>query len=195
MRFPDAAFAKYGYLATGTINGYANYVSALGCNYDYSPPSCPESPMAYSITGTSATISWLPSVEDATDIAYYILYRNNSEIAKTSETFYNDSGLATNTTYKYDIRAVNAAQLTTTGCSNASMYLKTNATLTLMVNKNDPNAKLTWNDEGLNNYNVFMGTSPQVMTLIGNTSEQVLEDPNVLLDNVNYFYTVDDPGQ
>jgi hypothetical protein len=195
MELPDAAFARYGYLATGTMYAGANYVLALGCNWDNTPPSCPESMMAYSITGTSATISWLPSVEDYTDIAYYILYRNNSEIAKTSDNYYADSGLSLNTTYKYDVRAVNAAGLTSTGCSSASMYLKTNATLTLMVNKNDPNAHLYWNDEGMNNYNVFRGTSPQQMTLIGSTSDLKIDDPNVLLDNVNYFYTVDDPGQ
>jgi hypothetical protein len=32
------------------------------------------------------------------------------------------------------------------------------------------------------------------MTLIGNTSGQEFDDPNVLLDNVTYFYTVDEPG-
>lgn len=194
MWYPDAAFAKYGYLATGTIYGYANYVSALGCNYDYTPPSCPQNLVAYNITGTTATVAWIPSVEDYTDIAYYEVYRNSNLLGITSNNYYTDTGLSLNTTYNYYVRPVNAAQMINGDCTN-SVYIKTNATLTLMVNKNDPNAKLTWNDEGLNNYNVFRGTSPQVMSLIGNTSEQVLEDPNVLLDNVNYFYTVDDPGQ
>lgn len=194
MRYPDAAFAKYGYLATGTMYGGANFVSAWGCANDATPPSCPGNLLAYNITGTTATISWSPSGESETDMAYYIVYRNNTEIAKTSETYYSDSGLSLNTTYNYMIQPVNAAQMQNYTCTS-SMYLKTNATLALMVNKNDPNAKLTWNDEGLNNYNVFRGTSPQVMGLIGNTSGQILEDLNVLLDNVNYFYTVDDPGQ
>lgn len=195
IRWPDAAFAKYGYLVTGAQNQATNFVSAWGCAADTTLPSCPEGPMAYSITGTSATVSWLPSVEDYTDIAYYLLYRNNIEIAKTSNNFYADSGLSLNTTYKYDVRAVNAAGLTTTGCSNASMYLKTNATLTLMLEKAETDAILTWNDEGMNFYNVFRGTSPQQMSLIGNTDTLTHEDPNVLLDRVNYFYTVDDPGQ
>jgi hypothetical protein len=195
MEFPGAAFAKYGYLGTGVISGWENYVSVWGCSSDTTPPSCPESPMAYSITGTGATVSWLPSIEDYSDIAYYILYRNNTEIAKTSSNYYADTGLSLGTTYKYDVRAVNTVGLTTTGCPSASMYLKTNATLTLMLDKSDPDAHLYWNDEGMNNYNIFRGTDPQTMSLVGSTSGLTHDDTNVLLDNVNYFYTVDDPGQ
>ena len=193
MRYPDAAFAKYGYLVTGTIFGGANYVLAWGCANDTTPPSCPGNLLAYNITGTSATISWSPSGDNETDLAYYIVYRNNTEIARTSNNYYTDTGLSLSTTYNYMVQPVNAAQLQNYTCTS-SLYLKTNATLTLMVNKNDPNAKLTWNDEKLNNYNVYRGTSPQVMTLIGNTSGQEFDDPNVLLDNVTYFYTVDEPG-
>jgi hypothetical protein len=47
----------------------------------------------------------------------------------------------------------------------------------------------------MNNYNVFRGTSPQVMQQIGSTSGQSFSDPNVLMDNNLYFYTVDEPGQ
>ncbi len=83
------------------------------------------------------------------------------------------------------------------GCGTAnSVYVKTNATLTLIVNKQDPNAVLSWTDaQPLNSYNVFRGTSPQVMQQIGATSGTSFSDPNVLKDSVLYFYTVDDPGQ
>jgi len=193
MEYPDAAFARYGYLATGAMYGGANYVSAWGCANDTTPPSCPQNLVAYNITGTSATIAWIPSVEDYTDIAYYEVYRNSNLLGLTSNNYYTDTGLSLSTTYNYYVRPVNAAQIINGECTN-SIYIKTNATLTLLVNKNNPNAKLTWNDEKLNNYNVYRGTSPQVMTLIGNTSGQEFDDPNVLLDNVTYFYTVDEPG-
>lgn len=64
-----------------------------------------------------------------------------------------------------------------------------------MVDKIDPNARLEWNNKGLNNYNVFKGTSPHTMRLIGNTSGITLEDSNVLHYNVTYYYTIDEPGQ
>jgi hypothetical protein len=54
---------------------------------------------------------------------------------------------------------------------------------------------LNWNDAGLNNYNIFRGTSPNVMSLIGATPSLTAPDPNVLINGNSYFYTVDDPGQ
>jgi hypothetical protein len=193
MYSKSAAFGKYGYMIAG-ISAYLPYVEPLGCNYENSAPSCPLNLIAYNISGTQATISWGLSGDNETDMAYYIVYRNNSEIAKTSSNYYTDTGLSTNTTYNYMVQPVNAAQIQNYACGT-SIYTKTNATLTLLVNKNDPNAHLSWSESGLNNYNVFRGTSPQVMSLIGSTSGQSADDANVLLDKVNYFYTVDDPGQ
>jgi hypothetical protein len=190
----DAAFAKYGYLVTGTIYGGANYVSPWGCLYSYTPPSCPGNLLAYNITGSAATIAWSLSGSNTADIAYYIVYRNNAEIGRTSNTYYADTGLGLSTTYNYMIQPVDASQMQNYTCTS-SIYIKTNATLTLKLDKSDPNAHLYWNDAGMNNYNVFRGTSPQVMGLIGSTAGQTADDANVLLDNVNYFYTVDDPGQ
>jgi len=90
---------------------------------------------------------------------------------------------------------VNASDLQTSGCgSTSSLYVKTNASLVLKLNKDDPNAQLWWNAIDLNNYNVFRGTSPQVMRQIGSTGGCQFDDPNVLTDNVLYFYSVDEPG-
>lgn len=195
--FPGAAFARYGYLATSLYLdsvGYGeNMVLPWGCASDTTPPSCPMNFVAYNVTGTSATVAWIPSVEDYTDIAYYEVYRNDALAARTSDNYYADSGLSLGTTYNYYVRPVNAAQLVNGTCTS-SIYLKTNATLTLMLNKNDPNAHLTWSDITLNNYSIFRGTSPQVMSQIGSTGGCQFDDPNVLTDNVLYFYTVDEPG-
>lgn len=194
MRYPGAAFARYGYLATGTIYQGANFVQAWGCNYASQPP-CPENLVAYNVTGSTATVSWLPAIDNTTDIAYYQVYRNNALVGQTSDTYFTDTGLNTNTTYEYAVRTVNAAQYTSTGCgTGSSIYVKTNATLTLTVNKSEPDAVLSWTDAGMNNYNVFRGTSPQVMQQIGSTSGQSFTDPNALMDNNLYFYTVDEPG-
>jgi hypothetical protein len=193
MVYPGAAFARYGYLATGTIYGGANFVQAWGCNGN-STPSCPGGFVAYNITGTTATIAWLPSGDSFNDIAYYIVYRNAVPIAKTSDTYYADSGLSLNTTYAYAVEPVNAAQVQNYACQT-TFYVKSNATLTLTVNKSQPDAVLSWTDASMNNYNVFRGTSPQVMQQIGSTSGQSFSDPNVLMDNNLYFYTVDEPGQ
>jgi hypothetical protein len=195
MGYPGAAFARYGYLATGTIYTHANFVQAWGCNYASQPP-CPENLVAYNVTGSTATISWLPAIDNYTDIAYYQVYRNNALVGQTSDTYFTDTGLSANTTYEYAVRTVNAAQYTSTGCgTGSSIYVKSNATLTLTVNKSQPDAVLSWTDASMNNYNVFRGTSPQVMQQIGSTSGQSFSDKNALMGNNLYFYTVDEPGQ
>lgn len=192
--WPDAAFARYGYAVTGADSGGGNYLSPWGCAADTTPPSCPTNLLAYNVSGTQATVSWGLSGDNETDIAYYTVFRNNNEIAKTSGNFYTDTGLSPNTTYNYMVQPVNAAQMQNYTCGT-SVYTKTSSSFMLFVDKNDPNAHLYWDDIGLNNYNVFRGTSPQVMSLIGSTSECSQDDNNVLLDRNNYFYTVDDPGE
>lgn len=194
MEYPSAAFAAHGYLLTGSIYQRSNFVLPWGCTDDTTLPTCPGNLIAYGITGTQATIAWSPAGGGSHDIACYVLYRNNSELVRTSNTSYIDNGLSLNTTYNYMVQPVNALSGQNYSCTT-SIYTKTNATLILKMDKSDPNARLYWNDEGMNNYNVFRGTSPQVMSLIGNTSSLSHDDPNVLLDHVNYFYTVDDPGQ
>lgn len=194
--WPAAAFGRLGYLVVGDAANTQNYAEPFGCNYAYQP-GCPAGMVAYGITGTSATLSWLPAFDQYTDLAYYQVYRNSQPVAKTAGTFYTDTGLSLNATYSYSVLAVNAADLPSSGCGTAnSVYVKTNATLLLAVNKQNPDALLSWTDsQPLNSYNVFRGTSPQVMQQIGTTSGSSFSDPNVLTDDVLYFYTVDEPGQ
>lgn len=196
----DAAFGKYGYLVSFAPSGCANVVMPWGCN-GISAPECPTNLIAYGVSGSSATIAWQPALDNYTDIAYYAVYRNDSEIGKTSRTYYTDTGLSTGTTYNYTVRAVNAAQMINDQnyCGvgqSQTVYVKTSNSFTLLLDKSsDPNAHLYWNDGGMNSYNIYRGTSPQVMSLIGTTTGQSADDSNVLLDRNTYFYTVDDPGQ
>lgn len=190
---PAIAFGKYGYLFTSTVLGDANYIQPLVCTHDMTPPSCPGNLVAYAITGTSAIIAWGHSTDLETDLASYILYRNDWEVARTSNTLYVDTDLTDGVTYNYMVQPINAVQLQNTDCTE-SLYVKTSSSLKLEVTKDSTDALLTWTDENMNNYNVFRGTSPQVMKLIGNTSDLDYDDENILLDNVTYFYTVDNPG-
>jgi hypothetical protein len=193
MEYPLAAFARYGFLVGGNADSQANFVQAWGCASDVTPPTCPGGFVAYNITGTTATLGWLPSGDPETDVAYYLVYRDAVPIAKTSDTYYADSGLSVGTTYAYSVEPVNAAQLQNYSCQTV-FYVKSNATLALMLNKTDTLAHLTWGDISLGTYNVFRGTSPQVMQQVGSTSACEFDDSDVLHDNVLYFYSVDEPG-
>jgi hypothetical protein len=192
----DAAFGRYGMLLVGSTgtSSQGNLIVPVGCSGDVTSPSCPANPLAYNVTGNSATFSWAPSVDNESDIAYYNVYQNNALVAKTDDTFYNAAGLGLNTTYNFYVQPVNAYQLVNGGCA-ASVYVHTNASLTLTVNKSDPSTALAWTNVSLNNYNVFRGANPQVMSLIGATPLLSIQDPNALIDSVSYFYSVDDPGQ
>lgn len=199
--YPNAAFASHGYLVACIDDmGSGVFTIPFGCNYA-DIPGCPSNLLAYGVSGSTATIAWQPAIDNYTDIAYYAVYRNNTQIAKTSNTYFTDTGLGLNTTYNYTVRAVNASQYmndpqTCSSSQPQSVYVKTNASFTLMLDKSsDPDAHLYWSDGGMNSYNIYRGTSPQVMSLIGTTSGQSADDNNVLLETNTYFYTVDDPGQ
>lgn len=195
LRHPAAAFGRYGFLATveAGVSG-ANFVQPIACANDWTPPTCPTGLVAYGVTAAGATIAWVPSGEDSTDVAYYEVYRNGALVGTTSFDYWNDTGLSNGVTYNYLVRPVNAAQMVNTSCTG-SIYVKASGALTLTVAPSEADARLDWTDARLNNYNVFRGTNPLVMTQVGSTAEWTLVDPNVLIDNVDYYYTVDEPGQ
>ena len=90
-------------------------------------------------------------------------------------------------TYGYAIQPVNAWQLQNSACTT-TIYVKTNSSLTLTMNKSNPNAVLNWTDAGFNNYNVFRGNFPQVMGQIGATPALTSQDPNVLSNAVSLIF-------
>ena len=197
--YGNAAFGLRGYLLTysayqnSNVTGQ-NFSVPIGCYGGAYTPGCPESPVAYSISGTSATLGWLPAYDTYSDIAYYQVYRNGTLAGISSAPYFTDTGLSLSGNYQYSFRTVNAGQNFSTGCSN-TIYVKTGASLTLTLGKSDPNALLNWTDGGLNSYNIFRGTSPQVMSQIGATPSLTASDANALTNTVSFFYTVDDPGQ
>lgn len=196
---PGAAYARSGALlsfqpysnACGCLGG-AQLV-AVGCSNVASYPTCPDNPLAYNVSGGQATVSWLPARDTVYDIAYYELLRDNSPVGRTAAGAFTDAGLGPSTTYNYTVRAVNAWGGASAGCP--SIYVQTSASLTLTLDKRSPDAGLTWTPIGLNSYNVFRGTSPQIMQKIGATPATSTTDPNALANAVSYFYTVDDPGR
>lgn len=144
--FAGAAFGAHGYLVGWSAWASAIAVQAWGCAYA-STPGCPEGIDAYSISGTGATIAWLPSIDNANDVAYYLVYRNDALVGKTSSTSFSDSGLTSGSTYQYNVRAVNATQNTSTSCPSAQIYVKASSSVTLMVSRAANDVDLAWNQE------------------------------------------------
>jgi hypothetical protein len=190
---PAAAFGKHGYLVEGASISSPNdgLVMPWGCGTDFTAPSCPGNFFSYSVTGTTASVSWSPSGDNESDLAYYNVYRNNTLIAKTSSAYYNDTGLGLSTTYNYMVQPVNAWQLQNYTCTSA-IYLTTNSSLTLTMSKSDPAAVLNWTDVGASGYKIFRGNDPHVMGQIASSAALTAQDGNALSDGNSYFYSVDE---
>jgi len=186
---PCAAFAHYGFLATGTALYGKNYVEAWGCAADSTPPTCPAGLLPCGVTTTTTTFQWSPSTEDATDIAYYVVYRNGSSIALTSDTAFTDSALTPNTVYSYMVQPANAARLQNTTCTT-TLVMRTADSLPLTVTKADPDARLKWCNSPAGGCDVYRGTSPTNLQFIGSTGDCTYDDDGVLLDDQLYYYVV-----
>ena len=82
---------------------------------DTSPPTTPGTPTASNITSTSLTLNWAPSTDNRGVARYEILRAPGAtggtftQIGTSSTTTFGDSGLSAGTTYRYQVRARDAA--------------------------------------------------------------------------------------
>lgn len=188
----SGARSLMGFFHIYTGSGFAQ---AISCAYAM-PPGCPEDLVAYGVSGTQATLAWLPAQDYYHDIAYYKVYRNGTPVGTTSSTVFTDTGLSSGATYAYAVRTVNGVSLESANCpADASLYVRASASLLLMVDKDaaDPDALLSWTDAGQGAYRVYRGTSPQVLQEIVSTDATSAQDPGALANPSLYFYSVDIP--
>ena len=74
---------------------------------DDSGPTVPTNLSATAISTESIGLSWSASTDDESGIAYYRVFRGGEEIATPTGNEYQDSGLASGTTFEYRVSAVN----------------------------------------------------------------------------------------
>ncbi len=187
----SAAYASRGYLIVAGQNERPLMAQALGCTAP-GTPTCPEGLDAYSLSGTAATIAWLPSIDTTADLAYYQIFRDTVLVGLTSYTFFNDTGLSPDTVYHYNVRAVNAGQGVSAPCPYSEIYVHSGEIL-LEASRSGGDIGLTWSDAGHTTYRVMRGTSPQVMQEIQRTSSTSAVDVNAAEGTVCYFYSIDPP--
>lgn len=127
------------------------------------PPSAPNSLFATVLSYNQVQLTWQPNSES--DLAGYIIYRNNNEIARVDNntTSYVDSGLTPGTTYTYGIKAYNTLNVTS-DMSNAAPVTtpRPPAPSGLTVsNVTSASARVSWNAvAGAESYNIYLdGTS------------------------------------
>ncbi|SER14425.1 mannan endo-1,4-beta-mannosidase [Lentzea xinjiangensis] len=80
---------------------------------DTRPPSAPGTPAASGVTSTGLTLSWTASTDDVGVTGYEVLRAVGSgsfaQVGSTATTTFADTGLSPSTTYRYQVRARDAA--------------------------------------------------------------------------------------
>lgn len=75
---------------------------------DTTPPSTPTGLAATAISPTQINLSWNASTDNVAVTGYQV-FRNNTQVGTSATTTFNDTSLASGTTYSYTVRAVDAA--------------------------------------------------------------------------------------
>ena len=98
------------HLSLAGYNKLANlWYSALNLGAaDAAAPSVPSGLTATPVSASQVNLAWSPSTDNV-GVTGYQVFRNGASIATTPATSYQDSGLASNTTYSYSVLAYDAA--------------------------------------------------------------------------------------
>jgi len=81
---------------------------------DDSPPTAPQGLDATAISDTQISLTWAASSDPDSGIASYNVYRDGNKVATSSKMSYIDNGLTENTSYSYELSAVNGAGMEST---------------------------------------------------------------------------------
>ncbi len=97
------------YTLTATNSaGSATATAAVTVSADTTPPTVPTSVVAQAVSASEINLTWSPST-DLVGVTGYNVYRNGTQIAKTSAASYSSTGLSASTKYTYTVAAYDAA--------------------------------------------------------------------------------------
>ncbi|MCP4261686.1 MAG: hypothetical protein GY774_29915, partial [Planctomycetes bacterium] len=120
------------YDTSNNESGYSAEVAYTVPMFDLTAPSTPTSLQATAISISQINLSWNAST-DNTGVTGYGIYRGSTQIATTSNTTYQDTGLSSSTTYTYTVSAYDAA-----GNESGQVSASSATTLSLPVPVNNP---------------------------------------------------------
>ncbi len=173
---------SYSYTIEACNSCGCSSLSSAGIGSTTGVPGTPFTPIVGSPTCNSLNISW----NGVTGASNYLLDRDGSQIANTSNTFYSDSGLGQNTTHSYTVAACNSC-----GCSSNSGAASgtTSGTPgtpgTPSASPSCSTVNLSWSSvSGASSYNVYRNGSQ-----IGSTSSTSYSDSG-LSNNTTYTYSI-----
>jgi fibronectin type 3 domain-containing protein len=190
----SAANAQSVFTTTG-IGEYNLLVSPA----DSVPPSTPTNPTGNAVA-TTAYLSWGASTDNV-GVAGYNVIRGGVWIANTNQTAYTDSGLATSTTYDYQIQAFDLAG--NTSVSSTTLVLSTVYTIpptapgSVTATAYSPQGiTVSWtaaqDPKGISSYQVFRGTSASGLAQVATASGTATSYKDTSLTaSTTYYYAVE----
>ncbi len=92
---------------------------------DRTPPTVPDPMSASALTTSSVEVTWTPSADLPSGVAYYEVYRDGAVVATTTATSFVDTGLTAGQTYVYTVVAVDRADNPSAHTPPASVLVPT----------------------------------------------------------------------
>lgn len=170
-----------------------------GITNQLNPPSAPSNLVASSASFTSISLSW---IDNSNNEDTFRIERSSNGVAFTevgsvgsNVTTYVDSGLATNSTYYYRVRARNSvADSNYTNIANATLLSPPNAPSNLAATAtSDTQIDLSWSDNSSNEttFRVERSTDGSSFSEIGHTAANIVAYSDTgLTSGRTYYYRV-----
>jgi chitodextrinase len=79
--------------------------------FDTTPPTAPTGLTGTAASATRVDLSWTAASDPETGVASYNIHRDGIVVGSSATTSFSDTGLSGNTTYTYEVTAVNGARL------------------------------------------------------------------------------------
>ncbi len=118
---PETTYS-YGVLAVNDadlVSGSATDTTTTLVQQDTTPPSTPADLTIVTTSSTTTRLTWSASQDPESAVANYEILRDGNLVDTTTETAYNDSALEAETTYEYDVAAINVDGLRSSPASNS----------------------------------------------------------------------------
>ncbi len=162
--------------------------------FDGTGPTAPTELTATAVATDRIDLTWSPAEDEETGIAAYKVFRDGLEVATTTETSYQDSGLSPATEYEYRVSAVNGDGLqgslsdpaSATTLDGSGPTAPTNVEATTI---SQTQVDLTWTasedpETGVEQYKVYRDG-----TVVGAVVSTSFADTG-LQQNTTYVYTI-----
>ncbi len=137
--------SEWNVLANDTFSGLGTHL--IDGFVDSEAPTVPINLIVSNVTETSANIAWSASTDNIA-VTGYDIYQENTVIATVTSTNYNITGLTTNTTYTFFIKAKDEAGNTSLASNNVNITTNAIPTNTILSESYFESGWDNWTDGG-----------------------------------------------